>query len=203
VQSADRRLIQNADQLLEAVIESVRRLESKLQSAEPPAAIDLWDKVGDGRFRPKDEERLSDYLKRHLDADLGERGIIFNREVTNRRGKETDIRVQALLKDCNDGVLDVLQIVIEAKGCWNPEIWKSMETQLANRYLQNADTNHGLYVVGWYVCPKWDPDDSRCKRTPKCGKDEAERRLNAQADGLSQSQGKQIRALVLDTSLSH
>src|SRR4051794_16455897 len=86
--SADRRWVQNADQLLDVVVESLSRLEDRLQLGEPPAAIDLWNEGSKDGSRPKDEERLSEYLKRHLDADLRDRGIVFNREVTNRRGQE-------------------------------------------------------------------------------------------------------------------
>jgi hypothetical protein len=36
-------LVQSADQLLEVVLESLKRLEAKLQE-ETPAAIDLWNR---------------------------------------------------------------------------------------------------------------------------------------------------------------
>jgi hypothetical protein len=195
-------LVQNADQLLDVVVESLGRLEDKLQRAEPPAAIDLWDQVGKNRFRPKDEERLSDYLKRHLDDDLRDRGIIFNREVVNRRGEETDIRVEALLRGPNDEELDLLTVVIEVKGCWDKHLASAMKTQLVERYLAETRTSHGLYVVGWYNCDKWNSTDWRIKKAPRYDKDEAQRRLDAQAAELSRG-GKVVRAVVLNTSLRH
>jgi hypothetical protein len=68
------RLVQNEDQLLEVVIESLRRLEAKLRG-ETPAAPDLWNERDKGIYRPKDEEAFSDYVKRHLQEDLEGRGV--------------------------------------------------------------------------------------------------------------------------------
>jgi hypothetical protein len=201
-QSTDRRLVQNADQLLDVIVESLSRLEDKLQLAEPPAVIDLWDQVGKKLYKPKDEERLSDYLKRHLDDDLRGRGIVFNREVVNRRGEETDIRVEALLRGANGEELDPLTVIIEVKGCWDKHLVSAMKTQLVERYLAETRTSHGLYVAGWYNCNQWDPNDWRNKRAPRYDKDEAQLRLDAQAAELSRC-GKVVRAVVLDTSLRH
>jgi hypothetical protein len=92
------RLVQSGDQLLDVLIESLKRLEAKLQR-ETPAAIDLWNEIkAKDRtiFNPKDEERFSDYVKRCLEDNLGPRGIILNREVEIRRGQYTDLRVDAL-----------------------------------------------------------------------------------------------------------
>jgi hypothetical protein len=79
------RLVQNGGQLLEVVAESPMRLEAKLQG-ETPAAPDVWNEC-EGSYRPKDEEAFSDYVKRHLDDDLGRRGVVVNREVVIRRGE--------------------------------------------------------------------------------------------------------------------
>ncbi|GAG04600.1 unnamed protein product, partial [marine sediment metagenome] len=66
------RLVQNEEHLLKILIESLKCLEAKLQG-ETPAAIDLWNKTGSNEYTPKDENNLSDYIKRHLDDDLMER----------------------------------------------------------------------------------------------------------------------------------
>lgn len=198
--STERRFVQSAEQLQDVVIESLRRFEDKLQRAEPPAAIDLWDEVAKGAFKPRDEERLSDRLKRHLDDDLRDRGIVFNREVQNRRGEETDIHVTALPVAGEGEELDPITLNIEVKGCWNRELKTAMETQLVRRYLADAHTSHGLYVVGWYTCEKWDTNDPRRKRAPKYGIVEAQERFDQQAAELSKG-GTHVRAVVLDTSL--
>ena len=42
-------------------------------------------------------------------------------------------------------------VVIEVKGCWNPELKVSMETQLVNRYLRDNFYTHGIYVSGGFT----------------------------------------------------
>lgn len=202
-QLADVRFVQSNEQLLDVIVESLVRLEEKLQRAEPPRAVSLWDYQADTQlYRPKNEERLSDYIKGHLDDDLRDRGILLNREVENRHGEKTDVRVEARERDRDGTVIDVLTVVIEVKGCWHRELNSAMETQLVGRYLSNNNTNHGLYVVGWYNCDKWDETDSRKRRAPKHDRDEAQRRLDAQAADLSRD-GTHVRALVLDTALRY
>jgi len=200
--SNDVRVVQNADQLLDVVVESLQRLELRLQLADPPRAVELWNEVQRNIFRPRDEERLSDYVKGHLDDDLRERGIVSNREVVNRRGEETDIRVEALPHRVLSDEMDPLTIIVEVKGCWHDELESAMETQLVDRYLSDTKISHGLYVVGWYNCDKWDPDDRRNKRAPRYDRSEAHQRFDVQAAELSRG-GKHIRALVLDISLKY
>jgi len=97
----DLRLVESGEQLLNVVIASLRRLQQELQG-ENPAAPDLWSKLCNGVFRPKDENELSDYVVRHLRRDIQMRGIIANREVEIRRGEgdakveRTDIRIDAV-----------------------------------------------------------------------------------------------------------
>jgi hypothetical protein len=60
------RLVESGEQLLEVIIESLRRLEEELQG-ETPAAPDLWNRLPDGALRPKSENELSDYVVRISD----------------------------------------------------------------------------------------------------------------------------------------
>lgn len=206
---AEKRVVQSGDQLLEALVESLRRLEAKLQG-ETPAVIDLWNEIrASGNaytYHPKDEERLSDSIKRHLEEDLKGRGVIVNREVEIRRGtgvgdgERTDIHVQALIRIPGSEVHDAIRVIIETKGCWHRELITAMKTQLADRYLQDNSCRHGLYLVGWFVCDRWDDSDNRKTRTPRLSREEMQRRLELQASDLSQH-GAHIKALVLNTAL--
>src|SRR5207248_910486 len=77
IRRQEARLIYNGDHLLEILIESLKRLEAKLQG-ETPAAIDVWNdptdkQTGKKVYTPKDENRFSDYVKRHFDEDLVQR----------------------------------------------------------------------------------------------------------------------------------
>jgi predicted NACHT family NTPase len=205
----EKRAVQNGDQLLDVLTESLRRLEAKLQG-ETPAAIDLWNEVrapGNAyTYRPKDEERFSDYVKRHLEDDLKGRGVIVNREVEIRRGtgagdgERTDIHVHALIPPPGSEVYDAVRVIIETKGCWHRELFTAMETQLAGRYLRDNSCQHGLYLVGWFACDRWDDNDRRKTQTPRLSRVEAQRQLERQASELSQD-GAHIRAFILNTAL--
>jgi hypothetical protein len=190
------------------LIESLERLELKLQG-ETPAARDLWDKNNgkNNLFRPIDENAFSDYVKRFLDEDLKSRGIIANREVELRRGsggnpgERTDIHVDAVAKQLTGGNYDSINVIIEAKGCWHKEIETAMESQLVDRYLADNTCEHGIYLIGWFNCTQWDSRDPRNKKAPKIIIDEARKQYDAQAERLSSSSGKIVRAFIMNTAL--
>ena len=199
------RLVQNGDQLLDVLVESLRRLEEKLQG-ENPAAIDLWNEIGRNIYRPKDESRLSDYVKRHLEEDLKRKGVVANREVEIRRGEgegvgeRTDIDIDAIKREPNSEIFDSVSVIIEVKGCWNPELEDAMKTQLVDRYLKDNRCQHGLYLVGWFNCPQWDDSDYRKGKSPESDRAELQKQFDTQAADISQ-QGVQIRAFVMNAAL--
>lgn len=198
-----RRLVRDGDELLEVLIESLIRFE-KMLAGETPLAGNLWDQDKKGFWRPKDEDHLSDNLKKHLEADLNKTGIILGREVQivrkrgDQKGERTDIHVTAVSKQLSESEYSTIRVVIEVKGCWNKELWSAMETQLAERYLKEAGATHGLYVVGWFNCTAWSHTPS-CKPKSET-REEATLRLTAQAAKLSQG-GKSIKTLLIDTAL--
>jgi hypothetical protein len=202
------RLVDGGNQLLDVVAESLRRFERKLQG-ETPASFMLWDKQSDGRYRPKEEERLSDALKLHLQADLVERGIVANREVVIRPGsggkpgERTDIQVDATVHGSRPGVFDCVTVIIEVKGCWNRQVLMAMKDQLRDRYLTEGACRHGLYVVGWFLCDQWETSDSRSGRARGLFPDtldEARARFATQAEGMSDGD-RRIVSLVINCSL--
>ncbi len=188
------RLIQNGDQLLEVIIESLKNLDKKLQG-ETPLSQFLWDKKNNGSYEHKDEESLSDFIKNHLETELTNYSIIFNREVQIRRkmgsrnGEDTDIHVVSLNRDDSSGEVNTIKVIIEVKGCWHPKLLTAMETQLVERYLYQNQCNYGLYLVGWYGERVY----------PKETKDELKKRFENQAKTLSVN--KTIKSFVLDVSL--
>jgi len=209
ISSTEKRLIQDGNHLLDILIESLGRLESKLQG-ETPAVRDLWDrdKVNKTTYRPLSENELSDYIKRFLEDDLKHRGIIVNREVEIRRnfggnsGERTDIHIDAVLQNKDGSELDLVTVIIEVKGCWHGEIFSAMQSQLVGRYL--ADNPHacGLYLVGWFKCQQWDSKDSRYRhsKTKNFDLDTVKTKLYDQAQGLS-SENLRVRAFVLNAAL--
>lgn len=210
------RLVRSGRELREAVVASLRRLEAKLQ-LESQAAIDLWNapvrrrrdgSTDDtlGRYNPKDEAALSNYVKRHLEGDLTGRGVIVNREVEispgegDARGERTDIHVNAVFRDDHGRIADKLTVVVETKGCWNPHLFSEMETQLVGRYLRNNGFEDGIYLVGWYDCPQWIEADRGRRGTEGMMREEVEQRLREQASSLSIA-GVQVDAFVLNCAL--
>lgn len=153
------RLVQNADDLLEVVLESLGRLQVQLTRSTLPRAEDLWhwDGADTNRrnFRHKDEAFLSDYVARWLRDDLCNRGIVIGREVQPRRGQRTDIHVTAAASRTAAPPDDQVTVVIEVKGCWHPEVRQAAETQLVRDYLRLNGLSHGIYLVGWFVWPQW------------------------------------------------
>jgi hypothetical protein len=163
--------------------------------------------VRPGVYQPRDENRLSDYVKRHFDEDLKTRGIIANREVQIRRGvgsfkgQETDIHIDAITRNAKGDIADQITAIVETKGSWSPDLDRAMETQLRDRYLKDHHSPFGLYLVGWFSCPEWNGSDPRNKRSPKITVKDARERFSRQAASLT-ANGATLRAYVLNASLS-
>jgi hypothetical protein len=202
---ANVRLVGSSSQLLDVLIESLERLQDKFLG-ETPRSRFLWNEVAEKKWRPKEEESLSDYIKAHFEDDLKDRGIVLAREVQIRRlagnlpGEVTDIYATAVRKNASGQVYDSTSAVIEVKGSWNPKLKTAMQLQLVERYLKDNGCAHGLYVVGWFNCESWDKSDSRQEHAPKWSLDEAKRRFEEQASELSSSD-LLIRAFVIDVAL--
>lgn len=207
LQERNRRYVENEEQLLSVIIESLNRMQEYYKSS--PAAESLWNYEGGGNnrrnFRPKDEESLSDGVERWIRDDLSiSRGVIVNREVQLQRGQKTDIKINAVKLGDMSGDAKILTVVIEVKGCWNNEILTAMETQLYEKYMKENKIFCGLYLIGWYMCDKWDNSDSRKGKTPKMTLEELKRNLENQATNqLKEELGDIgiIKSFVLDLSL--
>ena len=137
VANSEYQLVQSGEQLSEILIQSLKRLEQEMQG-ETPSVFVLWDQVDKTSFRPKNELRISDYIKLHFERDIKARGIVVNREVEIRKGmgaspgEITDIHVDAIVKGAM-GAFDRISVIVEVKGCWNPDVLTAMEAQLAER----------------------------------------------------------------------
>jgi len=101
------------------------------------------------------------------------------------------------LRRSEDGAtFDVITAVIETKGCWNKELFTALEAQLYCDYMVPLRAPVGIYLVGWFDKPKWDPTDDRRRRTPNCTLLEAQERLDAQSEAIPAEFS--VQALVLD-----
>lgn len=200
------RFVNNGEGLINVIIESLGRLEMRLQGETPQARF-LWNEVDKSLWRPKTENDVSDYIKSHFVADLSKRGIVVNREVEIRRppgpgmGKRTDIHVNAITTESYKSESNPLKAIIEVKGCWNKELENAMKEQLYDRYMQENRTNFGLYLIGWFKSQKWDEKDPRKRREPTINIAEAKTIFDIKARELSGETGSYIRAFVLDIVL--
>lgn len=212
VADTSRVLLRDARELQAAVLDSLRQLEQKLQG-ETPAAEDLWNVNGSRTARtyhPKDEETLSNYVARHLRDDLKRRAVSALREVQIRRGgggtpgEQTDVYVSAAVAHDQGGPPQVVTVIIEVKGCWFNNLLDSVESQLANRYLRDNNTRHGVFLLGWFGCAAWDEEDYRkadC-RQQFSSLDDARRRLQEETERVSKSTGLAIEPFVLRCNLA-
>jgi len=90
-------------------------------------------------------------------------------QIRPRQGKQgspgeiTDIHIDAVTRDTDrmPGAVDIVQAIAEVKGCWNNDVTTAMKDQLRDRYLRDNNCQHGLYVVGWFLCDQWDENDYR------------------------------------------
>ncbi|MBN2308978.1 MAG: hypothetical protein JXR94_08415 [Candidatus Hydrogenedentes bacterium] len=199
-QDSGLRFVQDGSALLDVVIESLKRLECKLH-AETPAIRDLWDEVPRKKtYRPVDENAFSDYVKRHLQDDIGGAGIVVSREVRIHRGQATDIHIDAVRRSTDGVDADIVTAIVEVKGCWHRHVWAAMKNQLVDMYLTDNQCRHGLYLVGWFSCEQWDEDDSRRRRCTRLTAQQARTKLDRCAAGL-RSGSLDARAFVMDIGL--
>ncbi len=200
---AEKRFVRSVDELADVVLESLERLEMRLQRQETPLASYLWnewrgEKGADGkkelRFKPKDEESFSDWVRVHLHDDLAGRGIIIGREVKISKGERTDIHVSTFKTQHNSKQRELLKVIVEVKGSWHPELDTAMQTQLLERYLHGASCARGIYLVGWFHCEKWKGSKLKSKDI-YAWRD----RMAEQAQALS-TEGYRVDSVVIDAT---
>ncbi|MDL5050708.1 hypothetical protein QQ054_32430 [Oscillatoria amoena NRMC-F 0135] len=146
-------LVRDADDLLEVIMESLARYQVMLTQNTRSERFWNWDGADNNRenFRHKDEAFLCDEIRSWLHDDLSQSGIIINREVQIRRGKRTDIHVNAVAQGESNSSMKAITLVIEVKGCWNAEVKTAVDSQLVGDYLRPSGLSHGIYLVGWFV----------------------------------------------------
>ncbi len=158
---ANRRWVKSATDLQELIIESLERFQADLHN-ELIAAEVLWIPVKDSADRRKtlgyevrNENFLSNVIRRHLTQDLQRADISVKREVEIRpslgpeSGQRTDIYIEAFSRDATGNKFDVVTVVIEVKLSKNKEVETALNDQLVP-YLRDQRYKHGIYLVGWH-----------------------------------------------------
>ncbi|MCA1702457.1 MAG: hypothetical protein LC808_03990, partial [Actinobacteria bacterium] len=170
----------------------------------------LWDRLppvtGEGKQKwwPKPEAALASFLAHDLELRLSGQGLAVHREVLVRAtnpygaGDKPDVIVEANVPA--DALSFItpgrFRVVIEVKCPWNDSILSDQRHQLADRYLPEAQTDTGLFVVGWYPLELWSPGDYRLGKLKARTRAELERVLWAQAAELSAA-GASVKTVIL------
>ncbi|MEU2955928.1 hypothetical protein [Streptomyces xanthochromogenes] len=152
------------------VRESLAALEEDLQGYNG-TAVTLWNR-NQHRFAfatqcwPCWEDGLSDAVASLLRRDIGGHRVVVNREVQVRRDGLPGLRTDVLQIEAHaspDTGQCTLRVIIEAKGCWNPELPTTARTQLRT-HLSEPDTA-GLLLVGCFNCTRWNTKKHGCPAT--------------------------------------
>ncbi|MGN9914689.1 hypothetical protein ACTMTJ_44890 [Phytohabitans sp. LJ34] len=215
----DRRLVRTNHELADLLDDTLEHIARDLSthgellwdrqrqpdSASPPR--ERRRRRSEEPWRPKPEAALCAYVAHELKIRLSNRGVAINREVLVRptdpygAGHRTDILIEAFANrgphlSSTDDSMTRLAVVIEAKGQWNPGLEKDLTAQLAQRYLDDAQTDTGIYLVGWFPTDEWtDHDDRRLAAARKRD------RANTHADLLkkaAQLEGKRVTVRILE-----
>jgi hypothetical protein len=196
------KLVNTAGDLCDVLTEALAKFAGSLHGAQTPVR-DLWDRQSSKSvFRPIDENGFSDVVARFLQAELAHAGIFANREVEVSRvpgapvGRRTDILINAVRRRPGGEAFDPITAVIEAKGCWNSELFTALEAQLVREYMVRLRAQAGVYLVGWFEADKWDSSDGRRKTVPKMSVDDVRAKLEGQAAGLPE--GIIVRPVVVE-----
>ncbi|KKM62234.1 hypothetical protein LCGC14_1523740 [marine sediment metagenome] len=202
-QNPTSRLIQSGEQLLDLISESLSRLEDKIQGRDQysPAARFLWDHIGNRKFRPVVEDDFSDYVKNHLLDDI-KQDIVINREVEISPLGRTDLLISALKSEAILTQNQVVSVVVEVKGKWNPELKTAMQNQLLKRYMIPRSLQNGMYLVGWFESQYWDEDDTRQNRHRTINNIEDLRNILEEKAQEISSRGFIIKSNVVNVSLN-
>jgi hypothetical protein len=204
-QSTTQRWITSAPSLRRLVIETVGRVQQRLQGIDPQVR-DLWNA---SPATPKGEQDISRWIGQQLRDQLQTRGVFLVREPEVRpsqsgmgRGESTDIWVEALV---GPDTVDAhhVKVIVEVKGCWNADLETAMETQLVDRYLDPSEVTQGVYLVACFDPAGWKPDerDARRRAAAKHALGDLAEQLREQAQDVSARRSVDVEAVVLDCAL--
>ena len=94
--------------------------------------------------KPREEKYLQIAIANQLKLLLKNLKILTVREPVLIKSKP-DIRISVFLESGIES-----RINIETKPQYNCKIYEAIETQLIKKYLQEPETQYGIYIVGWF-----------------------------------------------------
>lgn len=125
------------DELRALVLDEVDRVAAKLHGGDTDPIVEFWTDEG----VPRDENRCRDRLADLLEPVLERYGVHRIPERDMPGGKRADLGFA-----CGD-----MQLPMEIKGQWHPEVWDAATGQLDRLYLRDwRAQDRGVYVVLWF-----------------------------------------------------
>ncbi|MEV8547264.1 hypothetical protein [Streptomyces sp. NPDC051572] len=200
------RTVTDARHLQDIVLASLDRIQAIIQGPNYPVIV-LWNRddprLNQAKCWPCWEDDFSDFITALLRQDIGGHRVVINREVEIARprlpGRRTDIQVQATAPPSEHGD-GPLTVVIECKGCWNRDLPTALADQLVRDYLRTPRTA-GIYLIGYFDCPRWDEDDRRRRHRAVHTIEALQQEQDARAQEQCDQHGAVVTASILDCRL--
>lgn len=127
----------NADDLKSLVLEELAIAQAKLTGDDLDQVRDFWGDDG----VPYDENRCRDRLAAMIGPELTRYGVQRVTEADMPKSKRADLAFAC----------GALQLPMEVKGQWHPEVWDAATGQLDARYLIDwRSGERGIYCVLWF-----------------------------------------------------
>lgn len=204
--SHDRCLIRHDTDALDGVVAAVGSIEQEVRGSGQSLRDRYWNTPHGQPPTPKVEEFYSDEIRRVICEYFASYGVVADREVQLHRrqvpvadggepGSEVDVLLSAPARATSSE--SAIVVPIEVKRSCNREAMTGMRTQLVGRYLDQAGTTSGIFVVVWLDASGL--QDTHRPIWPSI--DEARAGLLRQADEFRETDGLDIRVVVIDLSL--
>lgn len=204
--SRDRRLIRHDTDALDGVVTAIESIEQEVRRSGQSLRERYWNTPSGQPPTPRAEEFYSDEIRRVICDYFESYGVVADREVQLHRrqvptadGGEPGSKVDVLLSAPGRATSTESAIVvpIEVKLSFNPQARTGMRTQLVDRYLDQAGTTSGVFVVVWLEANGL--QDSHRPIWPSI--DEARAELQRQADDIRTEENVDIKVVIIDVSL--
>ena len=195
-----RRQPRNADQLLDLVLEALDTIQRDFRG-DAAKKYAVWDwQANSENYRPTNREEnfadvLASWLRRQVNL------VIVNREphimILPQSAERTDIQIETW-SDSDEP----LMVIVEVKCCWYQRLYAQMQKQLVDTYIANHSyCSRGIYLVGYFASPQWDPNHSRCDKCNRRDKAEILQKLESEAVSLRCEKPIVVKPYLFDASM--
>ena len=119
------------------VLQLLEEAQAVLRGGDTDRVVEFWDDAG----APRDENRCRDRIADLLEPELARYGVHRIPERDMPAGKRADLAF---------AIADI-QLPMEVKGQWHPEVWDAAGSQLDRLYLRDwRARDHGIFLVLWF-----------------------------------------------------